>query len=310
MQPDDQDATFRPTGLDEYVGQDAAKEMLWTYMCAARAEDRPMEHALFTGDPGSGKTALARLVAEALETPHRIIARPLSPDELLQELYELQAGVLILDEIHMWTRNQKDTLLPLLDYGMLQTRYGSDEFEWLTVIALTTDPQKVPPALRSRLEIQPFFEAYTDDEMAEIVRSMASKAHLELSDDTCAALGRAAAGGPRQARALVKAARAIYHRDDRTVPNAERILAFRQVADDGLTRLHTEYLRVLHALGGQAGLTMMAARLRLDPREVEICETLLWDREYLRPGPRGRMLTMAGRQRLRRDNPTPERRSA
>lgn len=306
------DGVADPDGFDEFVGQADAKRMLQTYINAALVEDRPVEHMLFTGTPGTGKTTLAKVVAEALGDPYVIVQKPLSPADLLEVLYELKAGVLIIDEVHMWSRAQKDALLPLLSDGILETKWGREEFEWLTVIMLTTDAEKVPPALTSRVEIEPFFEPYNDEEMAGITAGMARKFAVPLTADTCMALGRAANGGPRNARHLVKAARALYVQggSDRPPTGAE-ILAFRQVDEDGLGRKHTEYLRILSTTGGgQAGLDLIATRLRVHPTVVKEIERLLLDRGLVGRGPSGRTLTMAGRRRIQGEPAKHTRRTA
>lgn len=311
LEDDVVDRTLRPDGFDEFVGQDEAKRMLQTYVAAARIEDRPMEHVLLTGSPGSGKTTLAMVVAEALGDPYTVVQRPLNPGQLLAVLYDLKAGVLILDEIHMWSRAQKDALLSLLHDGILETRWGAEEFDWLTVVMLTTDAEKVPPALSSRAEIEPFFEEYTVEEMAGIVDGMARKLGVPLAAETSAALGRAANGGPRNARHLVKAARALFvEGGGERPPTAAEILRFRQVDEDGLGRKHTEYLRLLQTTGGQAGLDVMASRLRVHRTVVKEVERLLLDRQLIAYGPSGRVLTMAGRRRLEGDEPKYSRRTA
>lgn len=288
---------LRPRNFDEYIGQPVLKNRLVVAVQSALARNQPLGHVLLFGPPGTGKTSLAEVITQRLGQPMVVMTRPGTEKDLLAALYQLEQGVLFIDEIHRWPRASQECLLTLLEDGYVDTKWGQEDFPNVTVIAATTEREKVIAPVRDRFPIRPEWEPYTDNEMALIVKGIAHRADMELPDDMAMAFGRAGGGVPRNARSLVLAARDLYCALN-TVPTIEEVLAFCQIGADGLTKPHMDYLRYLADLGGQAGLTTMAARLRMHVAAVTDIERLLVDRRLIGYEPAGRTLTVGGRRRL------------
>lgn len=287
--------TLGPRSFDELVGQPKLKHRLSISMDAALADNRPLEHVLLQGPPGSGKSTIANLIAEHLGDPIVTVVSPLDPRDLERKLEELGAGILFLDEIHGWTRRQTIPLLPLLEARQLDTGYGIVEYRYLTIIAATTEPEKLTDAFKDRFIVPPV-EEYTVDEMADIVAGFAERAQIFLDEATCKALGVAASGVPRVARSFVIAARNLMTCDEPAT--ADDILKFCDVEPDGFSRDHLAYLEALAANHGRGGIEMLSTRLRMHRTTILNLERLLLERKLIVLEPGGRQLTGRARQRL------------
>jgi Holliday junction resolvasome RuvABC ATP-dependent DNA helicase subunit len=303
---DSQHELVAPTTFDQFVGQVETRRRLDVHIRASMEKQRPLPHVLLVGTPGSGKTTLARLMAERLGDNFITISRPPTEAQLREALYELEAGVLFVDEAQDLSPKQQSMFLPLLEEGKLEGRWGTDEFPFLTVCMATTDPQKLIDPLASptagRFPIRPYFEPYSDDELARIVAGMAQRAKIDVTADEAIILGTACAGVPRRARSFVFAARDLADAEGRR-PTADEVLAFCQVDRDGLTRDHRDYLEALAHLNARAGAELLASRLRMAPKTLRDTEVLLIDRNYIRREAHGRVLTADGRRRITGDKP-------
>jgi holliday junction DNA helicase RuvB len=292
------DPALRPTSLDDYIGQADMKARLLVHMNAALASNRPMPHTFLAGPPGMGKTTLALLIAAYLGDPIVTITRPPTAREFEQILYQLNAGIVFIDEIHRLPKALQENALPLLQDGIYESGRYRYRFPGVTVIGATTEPEKVIVPLRDRFPVAPAFRPYGDSELARIVAGQAERAGSSIADDeeTCTVLGRAAAGVPRHATELVVAARDLELAHG-VAPTAEQVLAFCAIDPDGLGERHRMYLRCLAELGGRAGRDLLGARLGLHPSALTEVERLLLDRHLIGLEPTGRVLTGAGRLR-------------
>lgn len=277
---------------DSYVGQPLLKERLDVHVAAALHDERPLEHVLLTGPLGSGKTSMARLIAARCHDPILELTMPMDRKTLIREFDNWTGGVLFLDEIH--AQRDQEMLLPLLTEGfLLDSRGQKHQRKWLTVVAATTERDKVIRTLSSRFAITPEFEPYSDGELGLIVARMAAQAEVDLDQETAMALGRASGGIPRNAEHLVLAARALGV-SGRPV-STETILEFCQTDPDGLTVLHKRHLDVLHSQGDQASEKTLATLLDLSGTAVRDLERLPLQKGYIVYTPTGRQLTATGR---------------
>lgn len=289
---------LRPTTLDGYIGQPKLKARITVHVEAAVAQRRPLEHVLLTGPPGSGKTTFAAIVAHMLgDEPFESLSMPVN-DRVFERVVRTHQGVLFLDEVHRLSARQQEGIMPLLEFGHLVTPTGRIiENDWITVIAATTEPQKIIPPLRQKFPIIPELEPYTSLDLQQIVEGMARMAGISLSPATTAVLGGAAAGTPRQARRLVLGARDLIVTLGRE-PSVDEIFDLCGASADGLTEGHVKYLQALDMLGGTAGVELLATVLQLHTAVCKDLERLLVSMGMVGYGPRGRELLSAGGRRI------------
>lgn len=293
-----------PVTWDHYVGQTDMKEHLRVRVRSAKVRGDLMPHVLLYGPPGAGKSTLARIIGLDLGRRVQEVKRPLDHAALLDRVYRLggDGGILFVDEIHLWPTSGQHDLMSLMEDQALDGPRGRVTFKNVTVIGATTDRQKLGRPLVDRFMIRPRFEAYTLAEMTEIVAGMADRAGVDLDGESCTTLARAAAGVPRNARALVLAARDLVFAD--VDPDGVTVLAFAGVEPDGLTGEHLDYLEALaYQPKGTAGEATLATLLAVDRAQVRDLERLLTATRLVDLTGSGRQITPAGRARLAASRP-------
>lgn len=276
---------------DGYIGQDKVKSRLKIHMDAAMRDLRPLDHVLLEAPPGYGKTSLAQIIATEAEQDCMVVKMPLKPKALLSLVRRFTGGVLVLDEIHRGSRAQQEDLLPLVEEGFVASDNGRQIWidGYTTIIGCTTEPDKVISPLRDRFPIKPRFDSYSDEQMGQIIIGMGAKVGVEFPEAEATILGGACAGTPRQARDLVIAAR------DLRTTDPEAILSMCEIDEDGLTRDHMDYLKVIDQCGGiGVGLSTIVTLVRLPDAYVREIERLLIQRDLLSLQKTGRELTNRG----------------
>ncbi|MEO9336437.1 Holliday junction branch migration DNA helicase RuvB [Mesorhizobium sp. SB112] len=306
---EDTDTTLRPQTLDEFVGQAAARANLKIFIEAAKGRGEALDHVLFVGPPGLGKTTLAQIMARELGVNFRSTSGPViaKAGDLAALLTNLEEGdVLFIDEIHRLSPAVEEILYPAMEDFQLDLIIGEGpaarsvkiDLSKFTLVAATTRLGLLTNPLRDRFGIPVRLNFYTVAELELIVRRGARIMQLPMSDDGALEIARRARGTPRIAGRLLRRVR-----DFATVAGAENVN--RSVADAALTRLEVDALgldqldrRYLSMIamnfgGGPVGIETIAAGLS-EPRDAieDIIEPYLIQQGFIQRTPRGRMLTV------------------
>jgi holliday junction DNA helicase RuvB len=305
---EDTDATLRPQSLDEFVGQAAVRANLKVFIEAAKGRGEALDHVLFVGPPGLGKTTLAQIMARELGVNFRSTSGPViaKAGDLAALLTNLEdRDVLFIDEIHRLNPAVEEILYPAMEDFQLDLIIGEGpaarsvkiDLARFTLVAATTRLGLITNPLRDRFGIPIRLNFYTVEELEQIVRRGARILSMPLSDDGAIEIARRARGTPRIAGRLLRRVR-----DFASVAGADQV--DRKVADEALSRLEVDTLgldqldrRYLNMIarnfsGGPVGIETIAAGLS-EPRDAieDIIEPYLIQQGFIQRTPRGRVLT-------------------
>jgi Holliday junction DNA helicase RuvB len=305
---DSADGSLRPQRLAEFIGQQQARSNLSVFIEAARARREPLDHVLFVGPPGLGKTTLAQIVARELGVNFRATSGPViaKAGDLAALLTNLEdRDVLFIDEIHRLNPAVEEILYPAMEDFQLDLIIGEGpaarsvkiDLARFTLIGATTRAGLITNPLRDRFGIPVRLNFYSESELEEIVNRGARVLGIGMTADGANEIARRARGTPRIAGrllrrvrdfALVAGATAI----DRAA--ADRALVELEVDAAGLDAMDRRYLTTIaeNYGGGPVGIETIAAALS-EPRDAieEIIEPFLIQRGFLQRTPRGRLLT-------------------
>ena len=305
------DTSLRPQSIDEFVGQEQLRANLKVFIAAARSRGEALDHVLFYGPPGLGKTTLAQIVARELGVSFRATSGPViaRAGDLAALLTNLQPrDVLFIDEIHRLNPAVEEILYPAMEDFQLDLIIGEGpaarsvriDLPPFTLIGATTRSGLITTPLRERFGIPLRLQFYTPEELERIVRRGAGLLELELTASGAAEIARRARGTPRVAGRLLRRVR-----DFAAVDGDGQVDA--RIADAALTRLEVDkrgldgmdrrYLGCIatNYAGGPVGVETLAAALS-EQRDVieEVIEPYLIQEGLLQRTPRGRMLTAGG----------------
>ncbi len=317
LSPEDRefDIALRPRTLAEFVGQDRVKEQLALLVEGARARREPVDHLLFAGPPGLGKTTLAQIVAHEMGAGFQPSSGPAleRPSDLAAILTNLAGGdVLFVDEVHRMPRAVEEVLYPALEDFQLDVVIGKGptarsirlELPRFTLVAATTRPGLITLPLRERFGFSPRLDYYTVEELAAIARRSAGILGVSTDDDGAHEIARRSRGTPRIANRLLRRVRDVaeVRHDGRITGDIARDgLEVFEIDTLGLDRLDHAVLRTLVEKfgGGPVGLSTLAAAVGEETDTVEdVVEPYLLQLGFLQRTPRGRVATDRARHHL------------
>ena len=310
------DLALRPRSLAEFIGQDRVKEQLHLLIDGASNRGEPVDHLLFSGPPGLGKTTLARIVAYEMGAGFQPTSGPAleRPSDLAAILTNLEEGdVLFVDEIHRMPRAVEEVLYPALEDFSLDVVLGKGptarsirlDLPRFTLVGATTRPGRMTLPLRERFGFAPRLDYYPPDDLARIVVRSAGILEVPVDPDAATELAQRSRGTPRIANRLLRRVRdfAEVRRDGSvTLDVATAGLEVFEVDDRGLDRLDHSILQALidKFSGGPVGLSTLAAAVGEETDTVEdVVEPYLLQLGFLRRTPRGRVATEHAYRHLR-----------
>ncbi|HTU82707.1 MAG TPA: Holliday junction branch migration DNA helicase RuvB [Candidatus Acidoferrales bacterium] len=308
-------ASLRPRSFDEYVGQERVIENLRISIDATKARNEPLEHVLFYGPPGLGKTTLAGLIARELGANFRPTSGPTleKPKDLVGILTSLEEGdVFFVDEIHRLSRVVEEFLYPAMedfqiDFVVERGAYAKTlklPLKRFTLVGATTRAGMLTAPLRERFGIIHHLDYYSAGELERIVRRSAGVLDVPIDGAAAVAIAKRSRGTPRVANRLLRRVRdfAQVRGDGRITPEiAGEALAREGVDEVGLDRLDRAFLRTIveQYRGGPVGIAAIAATLTEDAETLEdVVEPYLLKEGFVTRTASGRRATAQAYQHL------------
>lgn len=299
---------LRPQLLEDYIGQTKAKEMLKIYIEAAKARGEALDHLLFYGPPGLGKTTLAGIIANEMNVNMKITSGPAieKPGEMAAILNNLQEGdVLFVDEIHRLNRQVEEVLYPAMEDYVIDVMIGKGEsarsirlnLPKFTLVGATTRAGMLSAPLRDRFGVVSHMEYYTVEELRTIIMQSAQVLDVEIDEKGAYELARRSRGTPRLANRLLKRVRdfaQVKYDGKITYEVAAFALDLLEVDKMGLDQNDRNIiLTIIDKFdGGPVGLDTLAASLGEDSGTIEdVYEPYLVKNDFINRTPKGRVAT-------------------
>ena len=310
------DATIRPARFDEFVGQQQVKETLAIAIEAAKKRDEPLDHILFSGPPGLGKTTLARIIAREMGAAIRTTSGPVldRPGDLAAQLTALSRGdVLFIDEIHRLNPVVEEILYPAMEDSCIDVLIGEGPgarsvplpLEEFTLVGATTKVGLLASPLRDRFGFIFRLNLYEVGDLAAIIRRSAGIMQTPITPEGALEIARRSRGTPRIANRLLRRVRDFaLVRGDGSIDEETADLALTMLGIDqlGLDELDRRILSVIaHDFGGgPVGVKTIAISIGEEVRTVEeVYEPYLIQIGFLKRTPQGRETTPAAEKHIR-----------
>ena len=309
--PEDADAALRPKSLDEFIGQQGARDNLRVFVNAAKSRGEPLDHVLFHGPPGLGKTTLAGILAREMGVGFRATSGPViaKSGDLAALLTNLEDGdVLFIDEIHRLNPAVEEVLYPAMEDRALDLMIGEGpsarsvriDLPRFTLVGATTRQGLLTTPLRDRFGIPIRLNFYTVAELEQVVRRAARLLQVDLAEDGAHEVAKRSRGTPRIAGRLLRRVRDFAHaagNDTVDATVADRALGRLEIDKLGLDAMDRRYLLMIAELynGGPVGVETLAAGLS-EPRDTieDVIEPYLIQLGLIARTARGRCLNGRG----------------